>query len=296
MTSDDPTPPAAKKGADEITIYTLPGSQFTAKVLSALDARGIPHRALFVPIPVKARKAALPGEGILVPQMVVAAAGGDGGETATTRTVVTGSEDILIWFDDHGYEPKLFPVEEAGALSTRASDGILAGAAWYFNWVDPAGYANSMRKALAMALAPAWLGAAVGGFVADLFARESKAKFRRLSQKALAVEEGDMADRAKIMGILTKELTYFQSFLKEDDQPYLLGGESTAADFAIYAQVERLVGTMGDCRVPCSVPELPDETTPELARFWQWYEGMKAKHPIRYKGKEPLAAPASPEE
>ena len=258
----------------EITIYSLPASQYVAKVLTALDARKIPHYSVFVPVSMKKRKQQLPSDSTLVPQMKVEGGGG-------APKIITDSEAILHWFDDHGYEPKLFPDDAASDLSTRASDGILAGAVWHFNWADPAGYKRTVRQKLTEAL-PSLLPAK--GFLVNLLLRKTKKKFRKAAGRALAVEEGDLADRAKIVGILVEELKYFQSFLKEAEQPYLLGNESTAADFSVYAQVERLVGDMGDCHFPCSVPDLKDET-PELARFWKWHDGMRVNHPIQYKGK-----------
>ena len=56
-----------------------------------------------------------------------------------------------------------------------------------------------------------------------------------------------------------------------------------AADFSLFAQVERLVGTMGDAAMGAAVPELLAEGG--LWRLWEWREGMLALHPISYRGK-----------
>ena len=47
--------------------------------------------------------------------------------------------------------------------------------------------------------------------------------------------------------------------------------------------MERLVGTMGDAKVPASVPGLLDDV--RLGAIKKWREMMVEKHPIRYGGK-----------
>ena len=70
----------------------------------------------------------------------------------------------------------------------------------------------------------------------------------------------------------------------EDGVGYLCCGDSpTAADCSVYAQLERLVGTMGDAKVPASVPGLLDDV--RLGAIKKWREMMVEKHPIRYGGK-----------
>ena len=71
--------------AAPMTIYAFSGSQFAAKVLTALDANQIPHYVTFVSLMPKSR--VLPSGGKLVPEMVV----GEGPE----RVVVADSDAIL---------------------------------------------------------------------------------------------------------------------------------------------------------------------------------------------------------
>ena len=200
-------------------------------------------------------------------------------------TIVPDSEDILHWLDDH-LHTNFYPNDSAKEMSLCASNKLLAGAVWYFNWVDEEGYSRSMKKTMARAMLPSFVPAMAGEFTVNLFLGSIKAKYRQLAMEALGVTEEHLADPSKIRKILVEELTYFQSFLKTDDQPYLLGKDSTAADFSVYAQVERLVGDMGDANVIPSVPELKDQT-PELERFWKWHELMRERHPLVFKGKRP---------
>lgn len=216
----------------EVTIYSMPGSQFTGKVLAALDARKIPHYSVFVPIPLEQRRQFLPSGGTLVPEMKAVV--GD-----KEPVIVADSEAILKWFDDSPFETKFFPTEQASELSVRASEKIIAGAVWYFNWVDDEGYNRSMKRSMAKALLPAFFPEAVSGFIVNLFIQMKavRPKYRNLALGALGVDDATLEDREKIRSMLVEELKFFQSLLKTPDQKYLLGDESTAPDFSVYAQV-----------------------------------------------------------
>ena len=278
-----------------ITIYAMPGSQFTGKVLAALDARNINHYCVFVPMRLEERRKVIPSGGTFVPEMKVITVttdekkdDDDGNTDGENPTIVPDSEDILLWLDDN-LNTNYFPNESARDISRRASSKQLAGCVWYFNWVDEEGYCRSMKKTMARAMLPSYIPAIASEFIVNLFLGSIKAKYRQLSMEALGVTEEDLMDRSKVLSILREELTHFQSHLKADDQQYLLGTDSTAADFSVYAQVERLVGDMGDANVLPSIPEFKDET-PELGRFWKWYALMRERHPIVFKGKRPPKA------
>ena len=280
-----------------ITIYAMPGSQFTGKVLVALDARKIDHYCVFVPMPLEERRKVLPSGGTMVPEMKVV--------VDEETFIVPDSEAILHWLDDH-MQTNYFPTDNnndkdtnlASDLSVRASTKSLAAFVWYFNWVDDEGYQQSMRRSLAKALAPSFLPMFLSGFLVDLFVPSTKAKYRKLSMEALDMQndEAVFQDRVQMRSKLVDELLYFQSFLKsndDDDQTYLLGPELTAADVSVYAQVERLVGDMGDTHIYPAIPELKSETTTtsnderDLSRFWKWHGMMREKHPLKFKGKRP---------
>jgi glutathione S-transferase len=277
-----PTPPSSASSS-HYTIYVLPGSQYCAKVLAALDASNIPHDVVSVAFDPKKRSEELPSGGRKVPEMKVVVAG-DNDQAA----VVLDSEGILRWFDDNR-GTQFFPEVAAGELSTRAGDGILAGCVLYYNWVNSEGYARSVRKSIKEQVLPQWL--PFRGKVTDVAVKSERAKFRVEVLKMLSVKEEQLASEPFVRQMLVEELEYFQSHLASADQPYLLGNKPTAADFSVYAQLERLVGDTGDAQVFCSLPELLD-TTHELERLWQWYRGMRARHPILFHGKDPQKLPS----
>lgn len=257
-----------------ITIYTMPGSQYSAKVLVALDSRSIEHYCSFVDFDPRTRK--LPSGGTKVPEMTVGE--GEG------RLIVPDSEAILHWLDDHR-DTKFFPSELASDLSVRASDGILAGAVHYYNWVDPKGYARSMRESVKKQL-PNFM-CFFRDSIADYLATKARNDFRAKCAEEMGLEDSDLNDEGKIQKLLLEELAFFQSHLKSppDEQPYLLpGSKPTAVDCSVYGQLQRLTGNMGDTDIPPCFPELEKEN-PQLGRFWEWHNVMKKKHPIQFKGK-----------
>lgn len=256
------------------TIYTFSGSQYSAKVLTALDAMKIPHYVTFVSLAPSKRK--LPSGGKLVPEMVV----GEGSE----RVIVPDSEAILRWLDAHR-GTRLFPSEDAAAISKRASDSVLAGAVIYYNWVHTPTYRTTMRAlAVSKRGLPGWI--CVGrGLLTDYVTSKQRATFATLAAKQLGgLSEEAMRDEPAVRRMLVAELVELQKTLQTDAQPYLLPGDApTAADFAVFGQLDRIVGDMGDAEIPCSLPELLDQEP--LARLRAWHQGMRQRHPIRFKGK-----------
>lgn len=270
---------AASTDSTPITIYTFSGSQYSAKVLTALDANQIPHYVTFVSLAPSSRK--LPSGGKLVPEMVV----GEGSE----QVIIPDSEAILRWLDAHR-GTRLFPSEQAAAISKRASDGVLAGAVIYYNWVHTPTYRTTMRAiAVSKRGLPAWI--CVGrGLITDYATSKQRATFATLAAKQLGgISDEAMRDEPAVRRMLVAELAELQSTLHTDAQPYLLPGDApTAADFAVFGQLERIVGDMGDAQIPCSLPELLSQEP--LARLRAWHQGMRQRHPIRFKGKRPPAS------
>ena len=265
---------AASTESTPITIYTFSGSQYSAKVLTALDAMKIPHYVTIVSLAPSKRK--LPSGGKLVPEMVV----GEGSE----RVIVPDSEAILRWLDAHR-GTRLFPSEDAAAISKRASDGVLAGAVIYYNWVHTPTYRTTMRAlAVSKRGLPAWI--CVGrGLITDYVTSKQRATFAKLAAKQLGgLSDEAMRDEPAVRRMLVAELVELQKTLQTDAQPYLLPGDApTAADFAVFGQLDRIVGDMGDAEIPCSLPGLLDQEP--LARLRAWHQGMRQRHPIRFKGK-----------
>ena len=259
---------------DPITVYTFCGSQFSAKVLTALDANQIPHYVTFVSLMPNSRM--LPSGGKLVPEIVV----GDG----LNKVIVSDSDAILRWLDAHR-GTRLFPSKQAAEISTRASGGVLAGAAIYYNWVHTPTYRTTMRAvAVSKNGMPGWIFCGRGQ-IADYVTSKQRATFATLAAKQLGgISDDEMRDEPAVRRKLVAELTEMQSTLQTDGQPYLLPGDApTAADFSVFGQLERIVSDMGDAQIPCSLPELLSQDS--LARLWAWHQGMRQRHPIRFKGK-----------
>jgi glutathione S-transferase len=265
---------SSTNSTDPITIYVMPGSQYSAKVLAALDAFDVPHFVHFVSTDRTKRN--LPSGGTMVPEMTV-------GTSKDEVLIVKDSEHILHWLDEHR-GTRLFPTDQASELSVRASDGVLAGAVLYYNWVNDEGYARSMQTTLAEKAVPAYV-LFFRQQLVDYFVSDERQKFRTKAADHLGLEESQLDDEPRVHKMLIEELLFFQSLLKDGKQSYLLPGDKpTAADFSMYAQLERLVGTEGDANVRPSLPMLKAETR-ELARLWQWHDLMLHRHPIRFKGK-----------
>merc|ERR1711965_898070 len=102
-----------------------------------------------------------------------------------------------------------------------------------------------------------------------------------------SLDANNLPEEPEMREKLVTELLGYQAYLESDSQPYLVAGTSrlTAADAAVYAQLERLVGDEGDVDLPNALPELLEEQ--RLARLWRWHQSMRSKHPIKFKGKRP---------
>merc|ERR1712176_1606871 len=109
--------------------------------------------------------------------------------------------------------------------------------------------------------------------------------FRVKACELLDMDPENMPSEVKMYDLLVQELLLYQAQLQSEQQVYLIVGTDslTAADAAVYCQLERLVGEVGDVCIPCALPELLDEG--RLARLWKWHSEMLAQHPIRFKGK-----------
>lgn len=254
-----------------LIIYVLPGSQYVAKVLSALTARKVDHYVQYVPLDIEKRKKTLPSGGRFVPEMQV----GSGSD----KEIICDSEKILHWLDDNR-GTKFFPNEEASELSKRASDETLAAMVWYYNWVDDDGHSKSMRASLGRSF-PTY----VPWFVVDMFLKSTRTEFREKVKMKMKLEDSDLSDGPAMKKRLMDELYYLQDFLKDESQSYLLPGEEpTAPDFSVYAQMERLVGgDASDYPLPPSIPKLKEDTS--LKRLWSWHDNMRKLYPIKHKGK-----------
>jgi len=290
-----------------IIIYAMPGSQFTAKVLAALQHRKIPHYIAFVPLQVEDRRQFLPSGGTLVPEMAIYKNNNDDDDPIV---VVPDSEAILEWLDENysivglSESPQFYPQQQqqqpdCRQVSKRASNETLAGLVWYYNWVNDRGFANSMLKSIRKLSLPSALACLVPDFVLRRALESTRTKFRGEAARAIGVTEAQLEDEEAMKQLLVEELMYFQSLLGNDDdddddttqQPYLMANttQPTAADFSVYAQLERLVGqgTASDVEIFPAIQWFRDEQNETLERLWHWYDHLRATCPVQFKGKRP---------
>jgi len=252
------------------------GSQYVFKVLAAIQSKNIPHYVHAVPMSESERRKVIPSGGLLVPELQI----GLGDE----RTIIPDSEKILEYLWEQKILPDLYPSPLAHEVSQRASDGVLGVSVNYYNWVDPMGYRASMRRLLGKKV-PFF----VPWFVLDYFLSSTKTKFREKARAVLKDVE-DIDNEPSVRATLVKELEYFNSLLKSDQQLYLMEGtmEPSAADFSVYALMERLVGSVeepsSDTHIYPSIPELINETKDSLALFWKWHQRMRTTFKVTFKG------------
>ena len=262
-------------GEKPMIIYAIMGSQYVFKVLAAMQSKDIPHYVYSVPFPEAQRRKVIPSGGLLVPELQV----GLGEE----RTIISDSEKILEYLCEQKTLPDLYPSPLAHEVSQRASDGILSACVFYYNWVDPKGHEASLRRNFGATL-PFF----VPWFVLDLLLRSTRTKFR---EKVLhVIKDVDIDSEPAVRATLISELDYFKSLLKSDQQLYLMEQSSnpSAADFSVYAQLERLVGTFeepsSDTPIYPAIPELLDETKDSHDRLWKWHHRMRTNFKVSFKG------------
>lgn len=250
-------------------IFVMPGSQFSAKIVIALTSREIPHYCSFVhPMPSKRK---LPSGGRLVPEAVIGEA------------VVPDSDEIMRHYDVH-HGTEFFADDAARQLTTRISEGIVAGSVLYYGWVFVPSYQRSMRQTFESML-PSYVCMGRGALI-DCMTSGLRANFRRKAQQQLGVDDAALDDEPAIRAKLIDELVSVQALLATPEQPHLLAtSRPCAADVSLYAMLERLVGDMGDIKLSNALPELATE--PQLARLMAWHQRMREQYPIKFKGKRP---------
>ena len=152
--------------------------------------------------------------------MPVLTAGGD--------VVVPDSEAILRWAEKTR-GANLYPTAQCAEWSERASDGFLPNAVLYYNWIEPEGYARSMRAKFA-SFVPWYAGGGtcIAGYLVDWGTAKKRAEFAEkvLPELSKHPDVGTLEGRADavakehvIREALVKELMHFQSGLANSAPP-----------------------------------------------------------------------------
>eukprot|EP00937_MAST-01D_sp_MAST-1D-sp2_P007364 g7364.t1 len=252
------------------TVYTLVGSQFGAKVITALDAVGIglldpPHT---------------------VPQM----------DWRGKR--LTDSADILKAIDS-GTDGKwkLYPEAQRAAVEQleQRIGHVVNAYVMYFTWWVKMGFWSSYGRVMARDLfrvpLPLWLGRRLLPCAMPL--GRVRGSMRKRVRKILGEQlitpgrEPAADEEDKMRAALVRELRALDERLAGGPpapERWLCGtAHPSAADFALYACLERLVGDSGDANMGAAAPWLFAEA--HVAELQAWHARMVALHPIRFRGK-----------
>jgi len=268
-------PSSSMVGVDgRVVVYVLRGSQYCAKVLAALDFHNVTHTVVFVSALPGKRGKQMPSRqtGALVPEATIS------GEVIQDSDVILRRVDEVLL-----QKPSLFPNQESIDLNERVSNGVLAGAVIYYNWVHWQTHEKTIRNVFDRAL-PAAL-CCLRGLIITAATKDARVRYRVKAAKQLAVSNDALDDEPAVRRVLDAELRYLSSTLSDGDNKYLLGAsEPAAADFTAYAMIERLCGDVGDAKFPCALPGLLDDDN-QFAALRAWHLQMRAKAPIKFNGK-----------
>jgi glutathione S-transferase len=113
----------------------------------------------------------------------------------------------------------------------------------------------------------------------DALTRGKKREVYARLDKSLGASQ--FADRITAQRNTSAALRKLESCFESDDQLYLLGTDNpTAADFAAYGMLIRVVDTAFDAQVgPCYEAAFTDAGVPRLTT---WYLRMKSAFPLRF--------------
>ena len=271
------------------TVYTLIGSQFGAKVIAAMDAVGVPHRVH--EIGTRELRNRRRWNQILAPPHTVPQMDWRGER-------LTDSTDILKAIDrDADGQWKLYPEEQRAAVEALEQHvGTVFNAyVMYFTWWVEAGFRATYCRRMARDLFCVPLPACIGRHLMRCIVPIGRLR-GSMRKKARAVLGDTMItpgrypaadEEDKVRAALVAELRALDGrlaaappapkrWLCRTDHP-------SAADFALYGCLERLVGESGDSNMGTATPWLFAEAN--VAEVQAWHARMLAAHPIRFLGK-----------
>jgi glutathione S-transferase len=251
-----------------LTILILPGSQYVAKVLAALDWARCPYTKREVDI--GKLKQQVPGPLHQVPYMFVLHRSGE-------EEGIPGSDNILRWVDRHmGLSRKFFPRElarEAAQLERLADD--LNDYVLWFNWVNDDGFHRTIGAVVKRKVG------FLSGLVNPLFLGGTR---KRMEATVVEHKPEIVSDEEAMRGLvgLCRDL---DDRLEGSGQVSLVAGseDPTGGDFAVYAMLSRFVTGMGDAELGTtgSIPDLFEQAG--TRRLKRWFEAMEAHHPLQFK-------------
>ena len=240
-------------------LWTLNGSQFASKVVTALDAFRIPYRMVVCDI--RKLKEVLPPPHT-IPQM------------EWQGQLLTDSADILKKIDEESRsEWKLYPSDKRAAVEATEAwvGGELNAFVTYFSWWDEQGFQASMYPQIRKTVFPGWIPAVIADFLVPYAfdVGRTRGSIRKKCRGILGEtlipqgrdpgpDEGPGMKRALVshMATLEKKLSTGKQWIEGTEEP-------SAADFTLYGILERFVGTSGDAEMGAATPWLW-----EVRRLW----------------------------
>ena len=270
--------------ADDDVLYTIVGSQYGSKVITALDALGVAYRVVELD-PRKLKEVTIPPH--TAPQM------------RWRGEMLTDSADILAAVDRDSTGPpfRLYPpAQKAAVQELEAYVGSTLNAfVLYFAWWVDAGYVATYERKMLEQLLPFWssvLPLPVSRWVLNLAVDTGRLRgsYRKKARAILGEElvpsgRAALPDEApRLRAALVAAAKALDGRFASPAQLWVCGTEDpSAADFALYGILERLVGTSGDGNVAPATPWLFGEA--QTARLQAWHQRMQASHPIVFRGK-----------
>ena len=259
---------------NDTVLYVLPGSQFVSKVLTALDALEFPYRVVEV-------QTSRMKDDLEPPHSVPQMKWKDG-------SLITDSSDILKALDQDGSGAfKLYPEGKAAEVEELEQQigTVLNAHVLYFTWWVEEGYkASYERKIREQVLFPALF------MPGDQVTGRMRGSYRKKARAVVGEElippgrEPGPDEEANMKASLLKEVRTFEACFSSEGQPFLFPGATpTAADFALYGILERLVGDEGDGDMGTATPWLFAEAN--VPRLQAWHTRMRDKYPIQFLGK-----------
>jgi len=267
----------SKLTGDETVLFAMPGSQFAAKALAAIDHVKIPYRVVLTD-PTKLKKDLEPPH--TVPQM------------RWKGELLVDSMDIMEKLDEAC--GKIYPKDAAKKAEVKEFEKWLGDYynkyALYFGWVDEEGFWRSHGQLIIDVAKLGWAPACCSHCIVARATKDQRDIIRQQAREKFGeavVSEGSMpepGESEKVKKLLLEDTTKIEAHFKTDDQEWVFPGDGpTAADFTLYGILEKLQGDSGDAQVGPCTPWLFKETGAK--RLEIWHERMRYKFPIIFRGK-----------
>ena len=269
---------------EEVLLYTIVGSQFGAKVLTALDALGVPYKVVEVH-PTKLKKVLVPPH--TAPQL------------RWRGTILTDSADILAALDRDLANPpfRLYPPAKKVAVQELEAfvGSTLNAFVLYFAWWVQEGYEATYERLMLedfMPLCASVLPLPVSRRVLNLLVDTGRIRgsYRKKARAILGeglIPSGRQAlpdEGPRLKAALVKAVEALDARFVSSKQLWVCATDHpSAADFALYGILERFIGNEGDANLGAATPWLFREARVEKLR--SWHQRMQTSYPIVFRGK-----------